>query len=137
MHWMAGTYLFINTITDMKEKKIYLWISLVYIVNTFLFYAWIMPEAWLEAFVGIMPGVLLLVLSKMTKGELGIGDGIVVAILGVMVGIKGILMITMYASVLCGLLCIGLRIAKKVQWKTSIPMVPFLMAGFVFWKCWG
>lgn len=137
MHWMAGTYLMINTVTDIKEKKIYLWISIVYMISTFLFYAWIMPEEWIRAFAGVLPGALLLGLSKLSKGELGIGDGIVIAILGIMVGIKGILMITMYAVLLCSLACLGLKIIKKVQWKTSIPMIPFLMAGFCFWKCWG
>ncbi|HKM34270.1 MAG TPA: prepilin peptidase [Lachnospiraceae bacterium] len=96
-----------------------------------------LPNIFLSRIIGMIPGTLLLLLSRLTKEKIGQGDGILLIILGLFMGFDGILVILCIGLFLQSLLACFLLIIKKADIQTKIPFVPFLLAGnimvFVYW----
>lgn len=86
---------------------------------------------------GVIPGTLLLILSRLTLEKIGQGDGILLTILGLFIGFYSILVILCIGLFLQSLLACFLLIIKKADKQTKIPFVPFLLVGnivvFVYW----
>jgi leader peptidase (prepilin peptidase)/N-methyltransferase len=76
-------------------------------------------------------GLVILLLSYISRGSIGLGDGMVLAITGIYLGlIKNgeLLTISLLYTSLCALGCIV--IGKKGK-KYELPFIPFLLAGFL------
>lgn len=83
----------------------------------------------LSRIVGLIPGTLLFILSRLTDEKVGQGDGILLIILGFLIGFDGILVILCIGLFLQSLLACLLLILKKGDKQTKIPFVPFLLVG--------
>ncbi|PKM94584.1 MAG: hypothetical protein CVU84_11000 [Firmicutes bacterium HGW-Firmicutes-1] len=87
----------------------------------------------LEGIAGsFITGVLLVIISKVTRGGIGIGDGFVFAFISLIVGWKMALTVLILAFMLSGFIGIVLFVLKKVNHKTSIPFMPFILAVTIF-----
>lgn len=75
---------------------------------------------------GLVPGILLLILSLISKESIGLGDGMAVAVLGLWIGSGRTLMILCIAWTLAGAYAVIRLIRKR---KEPIPFVPFLLLG--------
>lgn len=82
-------------------------------------------------FTGLVPGILFLFLSFMTRQGLGYGDSILILILGASVGIEAELEILLLAFGLSGIWAIILLFRKRGNVRQEFPFVPFLLAGTV------
>ncbi len=80
---------------------------------------------------GVLPGVGILVLSLMLKGSIGKGDGYLLCISGLALGLKQNLSILFYGLFLAGGTAAVLLGLGKVKRDTKLPFVPFLLGGFV------
>ena len=73
---------------------------------------------------------IFLAISFMTKGELGMGDSLLIIALGTMLSLEELVMVLMMAMAGCtvyaGVLLLGFRKNRKTQ----IPFVPFLLLGY-------
>ena len=82
---------------------------------------------------GMLPGVFLVLLTLLMKGCMGLGDGLVLVIIGSLIGFKraiGMLVIALFFSFLYSCMLI---ICKKK--KESFPFVPFyLLAILLMWS---
>ncbi len=77
---------------------------------------------------GVLLGIICLVLSAVTKGAVGFGDGLVLCVTGILLGGRENLQLITVGSVLCAfVLGLGL-ISGRVGWKQRFPFVPFLCA---------
>lgn len=74
----------------------------------------------------LIPGILLLLLSIMTRESIGKGDGIVVMVLGLWIGGQMTFMIVCLAVWAAGIFATICLIRKK---RESIPFVPCLLMG--------
>ncbi len=87
---------------------------------------------WKEFKVGILsaalPGLFLLVLAWLTKESIGYGDGISVILLGGMVGLRNCIWVLCISLLLLSLAGLVLLVIKRVDRKTKIPYLPFLLA---------
>lgn len=87
------------------------------------------PAEWkwlvLAALLGMLPGVFLLGMAYIT-GKIGLGDGPVLMVLGMLVGYKECLMVISFSLLLMSIWCIGILAFKKGNRHTRIPYLPFL-----------
>lgn len=86
---------------------------------------------FLEMMTGCLPGMVFLGISMLTKGAVGVGDVVVIGCLGILSDWQTVSLVCLSALVLTGLAGLLLLIAGRVNRKTALPFVPFLMAAFL------
>ena len=127
----VGILLFILGIQDIKRKEISCWwlISVLPLIMIEL----IPPSeiAFMERVFGGLLGLFFIILSKVTKGQIGIGDGYVLCALGVILGISKATILLSYAFLLTSIVSIVLLVFFRCNRKKTIPFVPFLFLGYL------
>ncbi|HIY19146.1 MAG TPA: prepilin peptidase [Candidatus Blautia avistercoris] len=129
-----------NAWKDWKLKEISLW-SLLFINlmgmglcmgNT------LRENQWGELALGYVPGIALIGLSILTKGKIGMGDGLILLSLGNFMRIKEVFLVLGMGLLLCSFWSGILLVARKAGKNSRIPFVPFLFAGYLgglwLWK---
>lgn len=129
---LAG-YLFIMSIMDLIVKRIsYVASAICFIgiVLSFIFEAIEggMPD--LFSLAGVILGIALILLSKVTDGSIGMGDGIVFCLTGMVLGLAGNFSLLCTSLLLSGILSIVLVCARVVKRNDSIPFVPFILLAY-------
>lgn len=76
----------------------------------------------------VLPGVGLMVLSHLTERKVGLGDGVLVLLIGLLEGIGKALLVFCAGLFLQSLFAVAFVIAGKADKQTRIPFVPFLLA---------
>lgn len=91
-----------------------------------------LPEVLRLCLPGLIPGLLLLLLNRITGGDPGKGDGLCVLGLGLWLGLRRLLPALLAAGFLLALPgAVGCLIKKKTM-KTTLPFLPFLSAAVLF-----
>ena len=80
---------------------------------------------------GLSLGIILLSLNPITKGQIGIGDGIIVCITGLCLGFPQNAVLLAYGLFGSAMFSIVLLIMRRVNRKKTIPFVPFLLIGYL------
>lgn len=114
---------------DVKQKEIPTRLLLAGLLGG-LIYGICGGEGWL-LLMGVIPGMLLIFMSFLTKEKVGYGDGIMVIILGLVLGWPDSFVVYMLAQFGVLLFAIGLMAVKRIPRDTQIPFAPFLAAGVV------
>ena len=125
---MINFYLFWGTGQDIKERKI----SNIYLITgmlggfgfgifhilmgDFVFEKWIV--AW-------SPGIIFLLLAKVLKEKVGMGDGLLLLVLGNFYGIQEIWQLLQGVFVFLTLFSLFLLCDKKYSKNCQIPLLPF------------
>ena len=88
-------------------------------------------ERWLAYAGGIAIGLLFLLIAKLTEEKIGYGDGMLILLVGMNVGIKAQLQILAIAFSLLFIAGIAAFFLRR-KWKNMrLPFVPFLLLGDV------
>ena len=87
--------------------------------------------SWPVSLYGTLLGLLLLLLGKLFKGTIGVGDGLVMVLVGFVMGIYGGCVVLFYSLFLAAIFSIVLLCARKIKKKDSIPFVPFILVTYV------
>ena len=124
----------ILAVIDIKNKKIPVYLIGSFAIICFLL-RWTQGISLLEFILGILPGIILLLLAIWSGEKIGIGDGLVVGVLGMAYTIEIVISILGISFFLIAICSIGLLIAKKVNRKTELPFLPYLFLGnlLVYW----
>lgn len=84
-----------------------------------------------EIVLGILIGAVLLAVSKVTGGAVGMGDGLLFTITGLYFGFQKNLILLLGSLVLCSIWGIGSLAIKRTGWlegkKTEVPFLPFVL----------
>lgn len=136
-------YLFLMSVYDIRKKEIQLGISVV--TATVLAVCQIYritcgEEVWYLAFTGMIEGGLLIGISRITQGAVGVGDGIVFIISGVMLGFFENAILLFLSLVFAAAAGTCLVLFRRVGRKDMIPFVPFIFVGYgvmCLWKIFG
>lgn len=83
-----------------------------------------------EAAGGASIGIFLMMVSVVTKGQIGIGDGIICCFTGAACGFSENISILFIGLLLSAITATFLLIGKKSRKKTEIPFVPFLFLSY-------
>lgn len=81
---------------------------------------------------GMLLGIVLILISVVTRGSLGMGDGILLVVTGVYLGGYGNLQLFLYGLLLSALCSLGLLLLKRKKRKDEIAFVPFLLLSYFF-----
>ena len=79
---------------------------------------------------GMLLGVAMIVISAITRGSVGMGDGILLVVTGVYLGGYENLELFMTGLLLSALWSLGLLVFKKKKRKDEIAFVPFLLLSY-------
>lgn len=80
---------------------------------------------------GVLPGILVLVFSCLSRESIGKGDGYLLCITGAALGFEQSMAVLLFGVLLAGI-CAGILLSlRKVKRDTKLPFVPFLFAGFL------
>ena len=77
----------------------------------------------------VIPGLLLIGLSVLTERKIGMGDGILILVLGPGLGLLRCIYLLAGAFFLCCVFSGALLLLRKADRKTRIPFVPFITLG--------
>lgn len=117
------------TLTDIKTKKISVILPLIFGVCS-IFIPWD-AQGISNALLGGIPGMMLLALHRPSKGQIGIGDGLMLLGMGLHLGLSKAFMAWFYSlGILFIFSCIGL-IMKKLKPKSQVPFAPFYLAAYI------
>ncbi len=129
MEVLVLLFLGINAILDFKYKKIP-WVLLVVFaligIGSILISS---PINWWQ-FLGAIVGIGMIFISVCTKQAIGLGDGLVLIVVGIFIGLWKTLMVLFLAGILVAAVGIVMMVQKKGNLKTSLPFIPFLLAAY-------
>lgn len=80
---------------------------------------------------GLALGVILLLLNKVTRGQIGIGDGLILCITGISLGFYINSLLLIYGLLCASIFSIIYMFVKKVSRKKTIPFIPFIFIVFL------
>lgn len=130
MNWCIMTiYLSICSFMDVKKREINFCFCVIFILVGSI-YAMITGRiSEFSFFVGIIPGMIFLILGICMKGQIGIGDGVMIITLGFYFDIEVILTILFWSFFTIMITSVAIIIMKKKVTGISIPLAPFLTIG--------
>ncbi len=124
--------LFVASAEDVREKKvsIYYLMAGISISAMYVVYGIIWESADVLYFIaGFLPGVVMILLSIVASGGIGIGDGLMIFALGPLLGAQKMCIAVMLAFMLSAFVCCVLLILRKITVKGRLAFLPFLTAG--------
>lgn len=128
---MVGILLLVMSIQDIKACSVsnrYIAILAVVCVVGGSFGAGL---SWMDLLGGCSIGLGLVGVSILTKEQIGVGDGLVIAALGLLLGTIRTLTILSIASIIMACVSIFFIIIKKGTKKMKLPFLPAISIGYV------
>lgn len=130
---IAGIYLAVMAVIDRKQKAIPIIPGVACII--FIALAQIVAGKKLEEWLpGILVGIFLFVVSRLSRGEIGQGDALVYIVSGLALGFYRTLKLLMLSLFLAAMAGLALLVIRRVGRKYTMPFVPFtaIAYGVVF-----
>lgn len=133
--FLAVVFLTICSITDIKKKQVSVMVCLLFVLTGLVFNVISMNELkeirglWKNLLFSMAPGVILFLLAMATKEKIGKGDGLVMIVMGILLGMERSVQILMLASLMSAFVAVLLIVVRKVRKNQEIPFVPFLAVG--------
>lgn len=128
---VLGGMLIICSWSDIR-KKIISFQVLIIAVSIILITLLIQNNLWVwERIIGIGIGGILLVLSKITRGQIGLGDGLLFCVTGLAIGGWNNLLLLSYSLCLAFIYSSVIWIRKWTNKYKTIPFVPFVLLGYI------
>lgn len=84
-----------------------------------------------DVLVGMSPGLVLLLLSLTGGNVIGAADGMVIFLLGMIYGVWEVTEILLASLSLFCVLMGGMLWTKKIERKTRVPFLPFVLIGYL------
>ena len=127
-------FLFICRYEELRTRHINFFVCIV----TELIYIFILIFLnrfnFLYIILGLIPGALIYLSSILFNGQIGKGDGIIIAVIGTMAGILKVTRILLIAFILVLVICTPILIILRKSLKTRLPFVPFILLSFIIIK---
>jgi Type IV leader peptidase family. len=132
IQWVLMIIMLLCGIQDLCKKKIYLWILLIGAVLICLCLPFCNPNGLIDRVGGLTLGFIVILISLITSGKIGLGDGFLLCITGLGLGFwrnLELFAIALFMASVFSIILLALRLANR---KNSIPFVPFLFVGYLF-----
>jgi len=125
-------YLLVLSIIDIKNRELSLGAITMGIIFAPVFYLLKDDASVFANLLGLIPGSILLLLSYITRGQIGPADALLTIVIGATVGIADCIVIVGSALFLVAPVSGVMLVCKRFDRKSRLPFVPFLFAGAVF-----
>lgn len=135
---IAGSvFLGICSITDILSRKIYLNVCLGFLAAGILINIQ-QGQGTASYFIkALLPGALVMLIALVTKESIGIGDGFIIIIMGVIYGFRNVLSMCGFTFLILSAYCIVMLFIGKMKLNDKIPFSPFLMIGNMIFIMYG
>ncbi len=127
---LLGT-LGVHSIEDIRQKKITISITLFSGMIGIFLHLFFWNQSIYTMLLGMLPGIGLLGLSRLTKGKIGMGDGLVFMLTGLYLGLSENLLLMCISFFLAGIWGILLLVVGHCGKNERMPFVPFLFLGYI------
>ncbi len=128
---VLGEFLFLEGIRDLRKREIsMITVIIVGILGGILQFNYI-KDSGLEIVGGVLIGVVLLILAKVTGEKIGYGDGWVLAVSGLYLGFRGNMYLLLLSLFGASIVSISLLLFKKATRKTELPFVSFMLPSYL------
>jgi len=127
----TGLFLFINGYLDWKKREISLVSLPVFGAAGIGLNIGLQYQTFAELLGGMGIGGFLILIAFLTREAVGVGDGLLLMVMGIFLGFWETLTVLAAGLILCT--CVtGLRILlHKIEKEERIPLVPFLLLAFL------
>ena len=138
--------LVICSYTDIRERGISIRVLAVFIVSSaaLMISTYMLGDRYgvikrsliyepdpINILLSLLPGIILLIISFISREAIGRGDVYVVSLLGFMTGIDRILAILLISMLSCGIFGLAYMVMKGKSRKDTLPYVPFLLGAYI------
>lgn len=86
---------------------------------------------WYEVLLGCLPGLMLAVVARLSGRSIGYGDAFMMVSCGFFVGIINAIWLLLISMSICALASICILIFLKMEGRTAIPFMPFMLSGYI------
>lgn len=117
------------TIMDLKSRYINAGYCLFFLLSGIVINVTSDEYGWNEILFGIGIGVIFILGSILLNDAIGMGDAVIITIIGGYLGFTNTLRILSYAFLLLSIYSAGLLLVKKASKKEKIPAAPFMLLG--------
>ena len=128
---VLGVFLLIEGIRDLQKHKVSMITVMIAGILGVIFQFGIIQENGLKIIGGILIGIVLLLLAKMTREKIGYGDGWIFVVTGIYMGFRNNMYLLLLSLFLASLVSICLLVFKKVNKKTELPFVSFVLPSYL------
>lgn len=128
---ILGVFLLIEGIRDLQKHKVSMITVMIAGILGVIFQFVIIQENGLKIIGGILIGIVLLSLAKITREKIGYGDGWIFVVTGIYLGFHSNMYLLLLSLFLASLVSICLLVFKKVNKKTELPFVSFVLPGYL------
>ena len=131
MNSIIGVMLLLCAIQDLKQKEVHIWMIGIGAILICICVPFYNSFSLIDCIGGVLVGGSVVLISKATRGKVGMGDGLILCATGIGLGLWGNLELFAFALFMAAVLCIVLLILRLVDRKKSIPFVPFLFLSYL------
>lgn len=132
---ITGVLIFVAGVMDLKSKTISRGIifvlMLVCLAGAFIKVFLDKEFGLWETVGGVLIGLCTIGLSMLSREQIGRGDGLVIAAIGLILGFRRCLFAVCMASIIMTLVSVIVLILRKGNRNTRLPFIPALFAGYV------
>lgn len=128
---VLGVFLFLEGIRDLRKHKVSMIMVVVVGIIGGVLQINSIRENGMGILSGIFVGIILLLLAKITREKIGYGDGWIFVVTGVYLGFRDNIYLLLLALFLASLVSIFLLAIKKVNGKTELPFVSFMLPSYL------
>lgn len=132
IYGLIGILLLIGALQDIRAKRIHLWIILTGGLTLCVCILFSHNISLTDRVGGLSVGLFVILVSKITGGKIGMGDGFLLCVTGIGLGFWGNLELFALALFAAAVLSVFLLLFKKADRKKCIPFVPFLLLAYLF-----
>ena len=123
-HFLIMSFLGINSWIDIRRKQISL-LSIGFFMAVGILYECVVQNKNPDVFWGLLPGAVLLGVSKLSREALGMGDALLMLVLGIYLGLEAALDVLLLALFLAAVWAGILIVVGKKGRNYAFPFVPF------------
>ena len=128
---LIGIALLIAAITDIKHKSIS--ISQIVVTGILCIIGSIICKEnnIYQTFGGLSIGIMVMGIAKLGNEQIGMGDGMIIALTGLFLGMNGCFIMVCTASLVMVFIAAAVLILKKGNKYTKLPFIPALFVGYI------
>lgn len=131
IYGLEGLLLFLAGIEDIRKQEIRIFYIIAMGLTAFCGCLIRENHSWYGALGGLFVGLCMLGISFISEEQIGKGDGMVIAALGILCGVKNTLGMVCFASLFMLIPAASVIIRKKGSKKARLPFLPALLLGYL------